>query len=125
MNLVLDAGALIAVDRGDRKMGALLKVAQADKVSVVTSAAVVAQVWRDGGRQARLARVLAGCDVRVLDLSAARVIGVSLGRSASADVVDGHVASMAEDGDRVVTSDPDDITVLLQARHVDARVVTI
>jgi hypothetical protein len=61
----------------------------------------------------------------VLDLSAAHAVGVSLGRSATADVVDGHLASLAQDGDRVVTSDPDDITALLQARPVDARVVAI
>jgi hypothetical protein len=38
-------------------------------------------------------------------------------------VIDAHVALGAEAGDRVLTSDPDDIRRLLQARGVDASVV--
>jgi len=123
VNLVLDAGALIAVDRGDRVVGALLKLAQDERLQVVTSGAVIAQVWRDGGRQARLARVLAGCDVRALDGASGRVVGRLLGRSGTPDVADGHVASLAAAGDQVLTSDPDDIEVLLRTLGVSASVI--
>jgi hypothetical protein len=75
MALVLDAGALIAVDRLDRKVGAILRVAQQEKFSVRTSAAVVAQVWRNGSLQANLARVLAGIDAATLDSAAGRSVG--------------------------------------------------
>ena len=52
MALVLDAGGLIAIDRLDRAVGAMLRVAQQEKLPVRTSAAVVAQVWRNGSLQA-------------------------------------------------------------------------
>jgi hypothetical protein len=54
MAVVLDAGGLIAIDRRERRVGALLRVAQEAAIPVVTSAAAVAQVWRHGSRQAHL-----------------------------------------------------------------------
>lgn len=55
--LVLDAGALIAVDRDDRAMLARLRAAERHGLELRTNAMVVAQVWRDSqGRQAGLAR---------------------------------------------------------------------
>ena len=50
--LILDAGAMVAVDRGDRAMIARLRVAQQHGVELRSNAMVVAQVWRDRhGRQ--------------------------------------------------------------------------
>jgi hypothetical protein len=50
--LVLDAGALLAVDRGQRAMVARLCVAQHSGLELRSNAMVVAQVWRDRrGRQ--------------------------------------------------------------------------
>ena len=55
---------------------------------------VIAQVWRDGSRQARLARLLGASDVVLVGLDAemARAVGVLCGSVGVADVVDGHVA---------------------------------
>lgn len=92
MRLVLDVGALVAVDRRDRTLGAMLRVAQQERVPLLTSAAVVAHVWRDGSRQANLARVLAGVRTEGLSSEAGRRIGTLLRRTRTADVVDGHVA---------------------------------
>ena len=64
MTDVLDAGALIAADRGDRATWTRLKAAADD--APLTHGGVVGQVWRGGARQARLARFLAGVDVRPL-----------------------------------------------------------
>ena len=122
MAVVLDAGALIAVERRDASVGALLRVAQRDRVPVRTSAAVIAQVWRDGASQAQLARVLAGLEVRPLDESSGRSIGELLGRTRKIDVVDGHVALLAQAGDTVLTSDVEDLKSMLEARRVSARV---
>ncbi|MGH9102964.1 MAG: hypothetical protein ACRDYD_08295 [Acidimicrobiales bacterium] len=122
MALVLDAGALVAVDRRDRAVGAMLRVAQQEAIPVRTSAAVVAQVWRDGRRQANLARVLAGVDAVALDPPTGREVGHLLGRSATADVVDGHLGLIVLQDDTVLTSDPDDVGRLLRARSVAARV---
>lgn len=125
MALVLDAGALIAVERRDRRVGALLRVAQRDAIPVRTSAAVVAQVWRDGTRQANLARVLGGVDERGLDPRSARRIGELLCEAGTSDAVDGHVALLTAAGDAVLTSDPDDLTQLLAVRGVEATVIPV
>ena len=96
MALVLDAGGLIAVDRLDRAVGAMLRVAQQEKLPVRTSAAVVAQVWRNGSLQANLARVLAGVDAATLDGATGRSVGEILALSKTADVVDGHLGLVVQ-----------------------------
>jgi hypothetical protein len=118
---VLDTGALIAVDRRDRQVGALLRVAQREGIAVRTSAGVVAQAWRDGARQANLARTLAGIDIAAIDQASRRRIGRLLARSGSGDIVDGHVALLVAADDIVLHQrDPDDIHRLLDARNVSA-----
>lgn len=120
MRAVLDAGALVAIDRRDRVMGALLRVLQQQATPLRTSSAVVGQVWRDGRKQANLARVLIG--VGIEPLSEGRQVGELLAKTGSADVVDAHVARLVAPGDLVFTSDPGDIRVLLEACKVAARV---
>lgn len=112
--LCLDAGALIALDRGQRRVVHLLERAHAAGGSLEVPAPVIAQVWR-GGRQARLARFLSADGVVLVDLDAAtaRAVGVACGLRGVADVVDGHVALHARRGGlAVLTSDPDDIAAL-------------
>ena len=125
MSLVLDAGALLAIERRDRQVGALLRVAQQERIAVRTSPAAVAQVWRHGARQAQLARVLAGVAAPPLDLDTGKRLGALLSVTDSCDVVDAHVASLARAGDRVLTSDPDDLRHLLDALSIDATVVCV
>lgn len=126
MTLVLDAGALVALERGDRDMWTRFKAEKAVGGAPVTHGGVVAQVWRGGGgRQALLARALAGVDVVALDEELGRRAGVLLGRAGTADAVDAVVALLAADDDQLATSDPDDLIRLVRAagRHVD--VVTV
>ena len=125
MTLVLDAGGLIAVDRQDRVVGAMLRVAQQETIPVRTSASVIAQVWRNGSLQANLARVLAGVDTAALDGPTGRLVGELLGRSRTSDVVDGHLGLIVRSGDTVLTSDPKDIKMILNARGVSATVPRI
>lgn len=125
MRLVLDAGALIGIDRGDRRVAGLVQLAQRSQATLTTSAAVVGQVWRDGGRQVRLARALPMIEIRDVSLDDARRAGELLGRSRTADVVDSLLSQLVLPGDTVLTSDPDDIARLLQARAVDARIVRV
>jgi predicted nucleic acid-binding protein len=112
--LVLDAGALIALERGSTPVRGYVLLADRGHVTLTTSAAVVAQVWRGGNRQARLARLLASDLVTeiALDSETSRRIGVLAAAAPDArDVVDGHVAVIALDRDAVVlTSDPEDIS---------------
>lgn len=122
MKAILDAGALVAIDRRDRVIGAQLRVLHRRGTPLRASAAVVGQVWRDGRKQANLARVLTGLGIEALGQEDGKRIGELLARAGSADVVDAHVALLAATADLVLTSDPGDIRALLQARTIPARV---
>ena len=123
--LVLDAGAFVAVDRGERAMMTRLRVALANRVDLRTSAVVVGQVWRNpDGRQARLARLLQAVDVRPVDEPMGRGAGVLLARAGTTDPIDATVVLVAEPGDRILTSDPYDIRRLVTAAGARAAVVT-
>lgn len=108
--VVLDAGALIAVERGGCLLRRYLLLADEGVLRIVTSSGVVAQVWRGGARQARLARLLRSDLVEEvpLDKEASRRIGALGGATRGVNVVDGHVALIAEEREAIVlTSDPD------------------
>ena len=125
MKAVLDAGALVAVDRRDRAIGVQLRVLQQLGTPLRASSAVVGQVWRDGRKQASLARVLAGVGIEPLSKDDGRRIGELLAQAGSSDVVDAHVALMTAPADLILTSDPGDIRKLLQVRGVSARVQAV
>jgi hypothetical protein len=106
--LTLDAGALIAFEKNDRRAVTLLARALEHKLLIVIPAGVVGQVWRDGSRQTRIARLFASSAVLIepLDDMRARQAGQLCGVSATTDVVDASVVLCARaHGRRVVTSD--------------------
>ena len=79
-------------------------------------APVLAQSWRGGGRQALLARLLAGCDVEALDDGQARAVGSLAARAAATDIVEACVVEGAiRRRDLVVSSDPDDLQAIAAA----------
>ena len=121
MSLVLDAGALVALERNERQMWVRLKAAQLDGDLPLAHAGVLGQVWRGGPRQARLSLALGGIDVRALDEPLGRAAGLLLGAAGVADVVDAGVVLLAGDGDEIVTVDRDDLEQLAAAsgRHVE------
>jgi hypothetical protein len=122
--LILDAGALIAIDRGDRQV--LAQVEDADRAGdpVRTNAMAAAQVWRDGkGRQARLARALRDITVESIAGEDGMRAGELLGRARLRDAIDASVALLAGPGDRVLTSDPADLRRLCEAAGSRAVVV--
>jgi hypothetical protein len=122
--LVLDAGAFIAVERDDRAMIARLRAARQHGLDLRTNTMVVAQVWRDEhGRQARLTRLLRAVDVRAVEDRDGRAAGVLLQRSGTSDPIDATVVLLAEPGDRVVTSDPEDLHSLAEAAACRALIV--
>ena len=125
MSTVLDAGAWVAVDKRDRTVGAMLRVLQRDEVPVLTSAGAVAQVWRDGRRQANLARVLLGVDVLPLDDVRAKKVGELLRENRTDDIVDAHVALLVQPDDHVLTSDEPGIKALLRTRRVKATIIRV
>ena len=90
--LVLDAGAFVAVERGDRDVVALVKRERLAGRVPVTNGGVVAQVWRGGsGRQVPVARLLAGVEIVPIDNSLGRRAGMLLGRTGGADAIDAAV----------------------------------
>ncbi len=118
MALILDAGALIAIERRDRRTIARLVRAHEEAEPVRTSAAVVAQVIRNRARQVTLERVLAGVDEQSFDSELARRVGQLLASSGTSDVVDAALALLAGPGDEVLTSDTNDLRNLLPKRSV-------
>lgn len=123
MSLVLDTGALIAFERGDRDVAALLEATRRRGAAVRTSCGCVAQAWRKGSRQALLVRLLRGLDEHAIEPSVARRLGETLAKTELDDVVDCHVALLARSGDVVSTSDLDDIRRLLRAIGTSAEVL--
>ncbi len=111
MGVTYDAGALVAADRAERNVWTRHEALLALGDIPTVPAPVVAQGWRGGGpRQARLARLLAGCDVEVMDDPRARATGLLAARAGTPDVVDAFVVEGAmRRGDLVITSDPDDL----------------
>lgn len=111
--LILDAGALIAVDRNDRRIIDLVNLAWRTGRAVLVPAGVLAQVWRSGPRQARVARVVNTKNTTVVALKEddAKAAGVLCGETGTADVIDASVVVVARGNPTavVVTSDPDDM----------------
>jgi hypothetical protein len=112
---VLDTGALVGFERNNRRVVAIVARALEHRDPLVVPAGVVAQAWRDGRTQVRLARLLGSplCEVVALDDHLARSVGQLCGASGTSDVVDASVALTGRQRRlRIVTSDPDDISRL-------------
>ena len=126
MTLILDAGALLAIERGDREIVALVVRERRAQRTPLTHGGVVGQVWRGGGgRQANLARLLGGVEVRPLDDALGKRAGVLLGRAAASDVVDAAVVLLAVDGDEILTSDAGDLEPLVSAAGLQADIIPV
>ena len=125
MKLILDAGALIGIDRDDRRVVGLITLGRRAGAELVTTAPVVAQAWRDGARQVSLARALPMIDVRGVGLDDCKQAGQLLAVAKKADVVDALVALLAQPSDQILTSDPDDMKSLLAAASVTATIVAV
>ncbi len=111
---MLDAGAFIAIERGDRPLQRTIARLARDRVPLVTSAAVVAQIWRGGARtQVPVAFLLRQTEVVDLTDGVARLLGRILGRVGTADPIDAHVVLLAQErGWPVLTSDPDELLAI-------------
>lgn len=123
--LVLDAGAFAAYERGRNPVRARVAAARRLGLPIVTSAPVLGQVWRDGRRQALLAGLLRGVRTIAADEAAARRGGELLALTTTTDIVDALLANLCRTGDTLLTSDPGDLRRLLRATNVNADIVAV
>jgi len=122
--VTLDAGALIALDRNDRRVVVLLARARETGARITVPATALAQAVRQPDRQVRLARLIRQptTDVVALDRVDATNVGRLLAASGTADIADAHVVICARrSNQQVVTSDPGDLRALDSA----LRLVTL
>ena len=110
--ITLDAGGLIALDRNNRRVVALLERAAVHGLRITVPATALAQAMRSPARQARLSRLIrhVSTDLIALNGPDATAVGLLLARTGTADIVDAHVVLCAQrTGQAVVTSDPGDL----------------
>lgn len=111
IGVTFDTGALIALERGDQRMRRVLKGATRKDVQIVVPVAVIAEWWRGGRRNQEL---LDGVDVEPLSERLAKIAGEAVA-TVGATAIDAIVmASAAQRGDVVYTSDFDDLDRLRQ-----------
>lgn len=127
---VLDAGALLRLALNDRELWAKLRAQAASRSAVHVPTTVVAQVWRRGHGQARIALALKHCEELPFDGVVARAAGLLCGATRTSDIADAAVALAAAVASRsertvVMTSDPDDIGVLLLELGSDVEIVRV
>jgi hypothetical protein len=106
--VTLDAGGLIALDRNDRRVLALIARATELGMRITVPAPALAQAIRNPAGQARLSRLIrqAGTDLVALNGPDATAVGLLLARVGTSDIVDAHVVVCAQRaGQLVVTSD--------------------
>jgi len=110
--MTFDAGGLIALDRNDRRVLALVARAAECGMRITVPATALAQVIRSPARQARLSRFIRqpDTDLAALDRADATQVGLLLALTGATDIVDAHVVVCAQRArQRVVTSDPGDL----------------
>lgn len=126
MRLVLDNGALIALERNDRAMWRRLKLALVADQVPLCHGGIVGQAWRGRGpRQVLLAKALDGVEIRPLDEGLGRAAGELLAAAGHRDVVDAALVLLAEDGDTIITSDPGDIEPLAKAARRQVELIRV
>lgn len=126
MRLILDNGALIALERNDRAVWRRLKLVLVAGEVPLSHGGIIGQAWRGRGpRQALLAKALDAIEVQPLDEALGRAAGELLAASGQSDVVDAALVLLADNGDQIITSDPDDIEPLARAARRDVEVIPI
>ncbi len=111
--VTLDSGALIGFERQNRRTLAHLKLAQQLGYELTVPTAVIVEAWRGGSRSARIASLLESCVIEPLLPDLARVAGEAIAAVKGATAVDAVImASAASRGDRVLTSDFQDLARL-------------
>ncbi len=118
MSFVYDAGVFVAAEYNDRDVWADHRARLELGLVPQTSAPVVAQVSRSS-RQVQLRRMLRGCDIVGFAPDDSDEVGALVGKAATSDVVDAHLAIVAfRRQATVLTSDTEDL------RHLSEQLPT-
>lgn len=125
LTLLLDAGAFLALERGDRRVAALIARERLAGRAPRTHGGIIGQIWRRGRRQALIARLLPGLEIAALDLRLGRSAGELLGAARTADVVDAALVMLGVDDDEVLTSDPEDLLRLADAAGIHLELLRV
>jgi predicted nucleic acid-binding protein len=111
--LTLDTGALIALERGNRRMRTLMLAAASSGEAITVPAVVLGEWWRAGVRRQR--GILDSVDVEPVSERIGKLAGEAIAALPGATVVDAIVmASAAQRGDVVYTTDIEDLERLRQ-----------
>jgi hypothetical protein len=124
--LILDAGAFVAAERGNREVLARVKHERRLGRTPLTNGGVVAQVWRGGhGKQAPLAQLLASAEIAPVDDQLGKLAGMLLALTGGCDAIDASVVCLARDGDDILTSDPSDLLELARTAGVHVELIPV
>lgn len=109
--ITFDTGALIALERRGQRARTILERAAEQKVRITVPAAIITEWWRS--RSDVRDRILAAVRIEPLSESLAKVAGEALAAVKGATSIDAIVmASAAQRGDVVYTSDVSDLSKL-------------
>lgn len=126
MTLILDAGAFVAIERGNVEVAARIKRERLAGHLPVTHGGIIGQVWRGGtGRQVGLARAIPMVEIVALDGRLGKRAGELLARAGSHDVIDAALILLARDNDLVITSDPGDLRALAAASGIHLEIIAV
>lgn len=117
---------MLALVRGDARVAAALRVAQARGDEIIVPALVAAQTLRGGPSDAAIYRLLHVVRVSFVGLRLARIAGALLGKTSTSDVAEALIIAEAlrTRPTVVLTSDPQDMAVLAEGQR-DITVVPI
>ena len=122
---MLDTGALLAFERDDPSVFAVLENARRTETPLRTTSGVAAQAWRDPGRQVKLSLLLRGVHEVPIDSDLSRRIGTLLAATGTTDVVGASIVAVCGQGDEVLTSDAEDLALLAQAAGLRLTILPI
>ena len=113
MTLILDSGAMTALDTDDRAMWTRLKGALLDGDVPVTHAGAFGQAWTLGAEKTRLEMALAGIEIKALDETSARQASrLVAATDSSSRLLDAALVLLAADDDEILTASPKRLTHL-------------
>lgn len=112
VEIVLDAGALIAFEKANPKMRAIAQESLRRGLRLLVPTTVLAQVWRSPARHTRISTLVnsRNSEVVAFDQSLAEATGLLCAFRGTNDIVDASVVVLAQIRHaRIVTTDPKDL----------------